>query len=152
MTKDIILATELDKQNVSIDIKLANQIGNSPVMPFFLKNYAQLIDSGYAHPVMTGSNLCKAIYATDNGQVVGHIVFEILKDVFSTGWIVFSCVDDGYRGRGIYNLMHKYYEAEVKKLGATKIASFVHVNNKPRLASCASVGMEPVFYRMEKPI
>ena len=152
MQKDNELAKELDNQNCVVVVKLVQTIGDSPVMPFFLKNYAQLIESGYAHPIMTGSNLSKAIYVEVNGVVVAHIVFDILKDVNNTAWIVFSCVDENYRGRGLYKIMHKHYEIQAKKLGSTKIASFVHVDNKPRQASCVSVGMKPVFYRMEKSI
>jgi hypothetical protein len=48
--------------------------------------------------------------------------------------------------------MHKYFEIEAKKLGSTKIASHVHVDNIPRQASCESVNMKPEFYRMEKTI
>jgi ribosomal protein S18 acetylase RimI-like enzyme len=148
----VVLGQELNKKNQNVVVKLADTIAETPVLPFFLKNYAELIEHGHAHSVMAGTNMSKAIYLEIDNKVVAHIVFDILKDVYSTAWIVFSCVDKDYRNLGLYKIMHKYFEAHSKKIGATKIASFVHLNNKPRQASCESVGMKPVFYRMEKSI
>jgi hypothetical protein len=145
-----ILSKETDKQGNLIDIKYAFQIGASPVIPFFMKNYSELIDAGFAHPVMVATNKSKAIYAEHNGKVIGHIVFEYLEDQYKTTWIYFSCVEDSHRQCGIYKMMHRQLILTVKKQGSMKIASFVHVDNKRRQASCSSVGMKPVYYRMEQ--
>ena len=147
-----VLGQELNKHNQTVVIKLADAIGGTPVLPFFLKNFAALIEQGYAHPLMAGANASKAVYVEIDNKVVAHIVFDILKDVYNTAWIIFSCVDQNYRNLGIYKIMHKHFEIEAKKLGSTKIASHVHVNNIPRQASCESVNMKPEFYRMEKTI
>jgi hypothetical protein len=97
-----------------------------------------------------GTNKSKAIYAEVDNQFAGHIVFDIQEDLTKTAWIVFSCVEEAYRKRGIYTLMHKYFELYLKEIGSKKIASFVHVTNEVRQQSCAAVGMDPVFIRMEK--
>jgi hypothetical protein len=152
MSKGILLGKELTKKNQTCEVKITHNIGDSPVIPFFLKNYAALIEQGYSHPIITGANTNKAIYIEIDNKIVAHIVFDILKDVYNTAWIVFSCVDEDYRNSGLYKIMHKHFEIQAKKLGSTKIASFVHLDNKPRQASCESVGMKPVFYRMEKSI
>jgi hypothetical protein len=147
-----ILGKELTKQNQTCEVKLAQSIVNTPVVPFFLKNFAELIEQGYTYSAMSGSNQSKAIYVEINGTIIAHIVFDILKDAYNTAWIVFSCVDKNYRNQGIYKIMHRHFEIEAKKLGSIKIASSVHLDNKTRQASCKSVGMIPAYYRMEKDI
>lgn len=146
----VTLATETDKKGSEVVIKNTTAIGYTPVLPFFMKQFSELCQLGWAHPVFTCNNTTRAIYAEIDGQVVGHIVYNILEDQIKTTWIYLSAVDDNFRQRGIYNLMHKHLETTVKKLGSQKIASYVHVDNKPRQASCASVGMKPFYYRMEK--
>ena len=152
MDNIITLGQEQTKTNQTCTVKLANAIADTPVVPFFLKNYAELIEAGQAPNVMNGSNQSKAIYVEIADKVVAHIVFDVLKDSFNTVYIVLSCVDKNYRKQGIYNIMHKHFEAQAKKLGSTKIMSFVHVNNKARLISCESIGMKSEFHRMEKRI
>ncbi len=84
--------------------------------------------------------------------MAGHIVYDILDDSYKTAWIVFSCVEDGFRRRGLYKMMHRHFEQIVRNAGSKRIASHVHVDNAVRQASCASVGMKPDFLRMEKNI
>jgi hypothetical protein len=149
---DILLAREKDKTGQDVSIKMAQAIGGSPVMPFFLRNYAGLIDAGHSNPFMFGTNKSKAVYIEVDGQVAGHIVYDILDDSYKTAWIVFSCVEDGFRRRGLYKIMHRHFEQIVRNAGSKRIASHVHVDNTVRQASCASVGMKPDFLRMEKNI
>lgn len=144
------LATEKDKKGSTVVIKNTTAIGYTPVLPFFMKHFADLCDRGWAHPIFTATNTTRAIYAEIDNKVVGHIVYNIQDDNVKTAWILLSAVDPDYRQRGIYNLMHKQFEAVIKKLGSKKIASYVHVDNKPRQASCESVGMKPFYYKMEK--
>ena len=149
----IELGNKTDKQGSNLVIKYANPVQNSPVVAFFMKNFAALIERGWSHQVTPPIHATtKAIYAELDDQVVGHIVFNILDDPFKTAWIVFSCVDENYRGRGIYNILHDGFENLARTQGSKKIASYVHVDNLPRQASCTSVGMKPFYYRMEKTI
>lgn len=141
---------EKDKTGAEVIIKSVLNIGNTPIIPFFLKNYAALIENGHALPLIMGTNNSRAIYAEINGVIAGHIVYEIQTDVAKTAWITFSCIEDNFRQRGIYKLLHKHFEVAAKAAGSQKIASHVHVTNIARQASCQSVGMKPVFYRMEK--
>jgi hypothetical protein len=149
---DILITKEKDKTGVEVSVKLAQQIGGSPVLPFFLRNYADLIDNGHSNPFLFGTNKSKAVYIEVDNEVAGHIVYDILDDAYKTAWIVFSCVEDGFRRRGLYMIMHRHFEQIVKNAGSKRIASHVHVDNKVRYASCEAVGMKPDFYRMEKTI
>lgn len=139
-----------DRNGQLVEIGYCNNIGGTPIVPFFLKNYAKLMEDGFAHPFIMGTNKSKAIYAIKNNKIVGHIIFDFQDDAYKTAWIIFSCVDEEHRGSGIYKMMHKQLEEVAKGQGSHKIASHVHVNNRTRQASCVSVDMEPVFYRMEK--
>jgi RimJ/RimL family protein N-acetyltransferase len=147
---DKILGEAVDKTGATVTIKFSSTLGNSSVLPFFLKNFAELMLNGHTQNIMAGSNRSKVVYAEINGHVAGHIVFDILDDVTKTAWIVFSCIDPNFRKRGIYDLLHAHFETVAKEFHSQKIASFVHVNNTARQASCKKVGMEPVYYRMEK--
>lgn len=144
------LSTGVDKKGSKVTIKHTTAIGYTPVLPFFMKQFAELVDKGWAHPAFTASNTSKAVYAEIDGRVVGHIVYNILDDQLKTAWITLSAVDSEFRQRGIYNMIYSQFEATVKKAGSKKIASYVHIDNKPRQASCASTGLKPYYYKMEK--
>ncbi len=145
-----VIGTEKDKKGSEVIVKLADPIGGTHIIPFFYKNFHALMENGHAHLHMAATNMCKAVFVEIDGNLAGHIVFELLDDCYKTTWIYFSCIDDGYRRRGLYEIMHKHLMEHAIKLKSRKIASFVHVDNKIRQASCAKVGMIPAFYRMEQ--
>jgi ribosomal protein S18 acetylase RimI-like enzyme len=115
-----------------------------------MKNYTELVENGLGYPVFHASNTNPAVYAEIDGKVVGLILYKFQDDQIKTAWIILSAVDKDYRQRGIYKLMHKEFEKILKSAGCKKISSHVHVNNKARLASCESAGLEKVWYKMEK--
>jgi len=147
---DTLIETTKDKTGVEVVVKHANPIGGTPVIPFFLRHYSELIENGLAPPAIVGTNKHKAIYAEIDNKVVGHIVYEFLDDAYKTAWITFSAIENSYRRRGLYDILHTNFEKTVKASGSLKIASHVHIDNKARQTSCAKVGMQPAFYRMEK--
>lgn len=149
---DTDLAVEKDKAGIDLTIRYCPIVGGTECMSFFLKHFVKLLESGFTHPHVPAHNRCKAIYAIDNGKVVGQITFEVQDDYCKTTWIYLSAVDEAYRGRGIYNILHKHLEEFMPQLGSRKIASFVHVDNLVRQASCKRVGMKPAYFRMEKDI
>ncbi len=149
MAETVIEKTQ-DKTGAEVVVKHTTNIGGSPVIPFFLKHYSELIGNGHAPPVIVGTNKHKAVYLEIDGNIAGHIVYEILDDSYKTAWITFSAIENNYRRRGLYDILHRNFEKTVKGTGSLKIASHVHVDNKARQASCAKVGMHPYFYRMEK--
>jgi ribosomal protein S18 acetylase RimI-like enzyme len=147
-----LIATETDSKGSTVTIRYSQEFGGSPVVPFFLKNYAKLIEDGYAQPYMVVSNKShKVLYAEIDNVIVGQVVFEIVEQPVRTAWITFSCVEESYRQRGIYKLLRlTHFESIVKKLGCKKIAANVHVDNTAQLKAGATVGMAPTFYRTEK--
>jgi GNAT superfamily N-acetyltransferase len=145
-----LLSKELDKNGKEINICRVDKISMSPVYTFFLRQIADLIDNRHAYPVSTWNDSCGAIYAEENGNILGHIVYDANKaDVL---WIVLSAVDEDHRGRGIYTILHRYFEKTAKELNFNFISSHIHINNTVRLKSAEKVGMKPVYYYMAKKI
>lgn len=145
-----MLGTEIDQTGKTIKIYKIDRIGMSPIYTFFLRQLADLIDNGHAFPSTSWDDDCEAVYAEEDEKVIGHIVYDKKKK--GVLWITLSAVDSEYRGRGIYKILHKYFEKVAKDLGCDFIASHVHVNNKVRLESAEKVGMKPVFKYMAKKI
>lgn len=146
-----ILNTVKDKNGEDVVIKLCNQtsLGPHDLMSFFYKSLAELLDNNHGSSWPSYNTKTKAVYAEINNKIVGHIFFNY-GDVSKSSFIVLSAVDKDFRNRGIYKLLHHEFEEVSKKLGAHQITSFVHVNNKARLASAKSVDYNPVFYKMTK--
>ena len=147
---EILIATEQDKTGAEVTIYKAQSLAGSPVYPFYLKNYAELMEADLAQNFIFSTNRAKAVYATIDNKIVGNIIYEIQDDVFKSCYLLFSAVDENFRQRGILKLIHKHFEVIIKKQGATKLYSFVHVNNAPRIASCVGLGLEKQFYKMSK--
>ena len=82
--------------------------------------------------------------------ILGHIVYDTEKP--ERLWITLSAVDEIYRGRGIYTILHKYFEQTAKEKGCKYISSYVHVNNLVRQKSAEKVGMQPRYHLMIKEI
>jgi GNAT superfamily N-acetyltransferase len=144
------LVSAKDKIGTTVKIKHINEIGNSPVMLFYLREYAKLIEAGMAHPMLHTTNNTSAVYAEINDQVVGIIIYRIEADPLRTTWKILSAVDSEFQQRGIYQMIHFQLEKYVKTQGSKKIASHVHVTNMAAHKGNRSVGLEPVWYKMEK--
>lgn len=147
---DTTLATEVDKLNCKVTIKFCDSIGGTPLVPLFMKNFSKLMEDGHAHYNFSGHNRCKAIYAEIDGKIVGHVVFEIIDDIFKTTWVILSAINTEYRRRGVYTMMHQHLEKQAKKLGSKKIASNVHVDNVAMKLNCEKLGRKTSYHRMEK--
>jgi len=149
----IQLGSEHDSMGQELIIMQSTSLAMSPVYTFFLRATADLIDAGYAWPMTAWQDAdCEAVYAEIDGKIIGHIVYSKEKLDKKILWITLSAVDPEYRGRGIYSLLHKYFESIAKELGCAYIASQVHKNNTPRLQSAAKEDMKPTFYYMGKKI
>jgi hypothetical protein len=150
MKHGTIISTEQDRTGQLVNVRYADEIGNTPVVSFFLKRLTELIDTGHGLPYLAGTNKHRAVYIELDEQVIGHIVYEIQELPTKTAWIVLSAIDGDYKRRGLYTILHGHFERLAIQAGAKKIASFVHVDNLARQKSCEQVGMVPIYYRMEK--
>jgi GNAT superfamily N-acetyltransferase len=110
---------------------------------------ATLIENGFGTPVTTWDDkACGAVYAEQDGKILGHIVYDTRKPGHL--WITLSAVDEECRGRGIYTILHQYFEQIAKEKNCKYISSYVHVKNLVRQKSADKVGMKPMFYMMVK--
>lgn len=147
---DTLLAVETDKEGREIEIYHASDLILSEVYPFFLIQAANLMDSGFAWKTkFWDEDVSAAIYAKYNNNIIGHIVYQHLEKERSL-WIVLSSVDPDQRGKGIYSILHNYYETKARSLHCLSLSSSVHKNNKVRLKSAAAVGLRPAFHSMIK--
>jgi GNAT superfamily N-acetyltransferase len=144
------LGTEKDKVGIPVEIFYCSTIGGTDNLTYFLKNFVKLLESGYTHPHIPGGNRSKAIYAVINGKIVGQLTFELMDDFSKTTWIILTTVDEEYRNRGIYSMLHKYLYKIMYKLGSRKVASHVHIDNKEIQASQRKMGFKQVYIRSEK--
>jgi len=147
--QDKAVARSVTKSGHKLTIWDCYNLAMSPVASFYMKHMAKLIDDGHAQQIFTGGNNSSAVYATLDSKVVGAIVYEIHASQ-RMAYILLSCVDEEYRGQGIYTILHPYFEEVATAQGCNRIGSIVHVDNAVRLASCAKVGMVPEFTRMVK--
>ena len=146
---DRVIARAKDKDGNALEVWDCQTLSMSPVCSFYMRHMAQLIDNNHALQVMSGSNSSSAVYATQDGRVVGAIVYEIHANQRML-YILLSCVEETHRGKGVYTALHPWLEKIAKEEGCNRIGSIVHVDNTIRQASCAKVGMVPEFIRMVK--
>lgn len=147
------LATENDKLGNTIEVMQCDSITEVPQLyTFFLRQNADLIDNKMAYPMITWEDTDGAVYVTQDDKILGHIVYSIGGPSKRDGmiWITLSAVDPSCRGRGIYTIMHKYFEQVGRDKGCTRLASLVHKRNSTRLKSAEKVGMIAVFNYMMK--
>lgn len=147
------VAQDVDGQGNALNIWYCNNLGGSPCMPLFLRTWGEIMDSGFSRKYISWGegNKYKAVYCTseDNSKVLGGIAFEYLSNR-QEGWIILSFTDTKERGRRINQVMHKYFEKAVRRMGGTRIGSHISVNNTSRLKAAERVGFKPAYYRMEK--
>lgn len=148
------LGTETDKQGNQINIFYTDAIAMTPVYVFFLKQMAKLMENGLTFPVTSWvDQYLGAVYAEADGKIIGHIAYST-ENVPSKKmlWIMLSATDDDCRGRGIYTILHRYFEDVAREKGCIAIASHIHKNNKIRLASAEKVGLNPMMHYVAKKI
>ena len=147
----IPLTTEQLSTGQSLAIIRTTTLAMSPIYTFFLRATADLIDAGHAWPLTSWSDdLCEAVYAELDGEIIGHIVYSKEKLDKKILWITLSAVAPEYRGRGIYKILHGHFENIARDLDCLYVASQVHKNNTARLRSAAKEGMTPTFHTMGK--
>lgn len=146
-----VLGTFKDKKGADVVIKHSTQIAYSPAISLFMKHHAELIAKGWALPMFLATNKSQVIYAEINRQVVGEIAFEIKDDTYIKIIQIYAgAVEQAFRGRGLYKLLHSKLEEIGKASGCKKIRSEVHSENKPMIETFDSLGKKISFYRLEK--
>lgn len=146
----MILSKETTRDGTTVEVRHTDDLVSSIVYPFFLRQYADLIERKLtipaAHPPLSK---CSAVYLMDAGDILGHIVYYTLYE-HKTSSIVLSAVRSDCRGRGLYDIMHKHFEQCARQRGCLHLTSWTHKNNTSRHRSAAKVGLKPEYIVMGK--
>jgi GNAT superfamily N-acetyltransferase len=145
---------ETDAQGNVLDIWFSDLIASTPAMAPFLRQYAALIEQGFASPYVAWGEVNKLhiVYATNSEDlVVGGIAFEY-RPIAKEGWLTLSFTEPEFRGRRINGLLHEYFEEIVARRGGKQIASFVHIDNTSRMKAAERVNFVPQYHRMVKSV
>lgn len=127
-------------------------LNDSPALPLILETYSELLKAGFAQFSIPFKNNSKVVWLENNNSVVlGGICFDYFQER-REGWIYLSFTDTRFRGQGINQICHTYFEKICKDAGAVSIGSTVSINNINRLKSAKKVGLEPAYYKMFKSI
>lgn len=136
--------------NEQLHIYFSDPILNCPALPLILDTYSELLKKGWSTFSLSFRNSSMVVWAQNEENVVmGGICFDYVEDR-KEGWINLSFTDTKFRGLGINQLCHPYFENICKKRGAISIGSIVALENTSRLKSALKVGFTPKFYRMNK--
>jgi GNAT superfamily N-acetyltransferase len=149
-----LLLTKADSAGNQINYYRFDALAHSPAYTFFLRELANLIDSGYAHPITSWEDQdCACIYAEHDGQIIGAIVYST-RTVNKQGsvWLLIGSVIKQYQGLGIYRVLRTLLEDIARELGCWGVASYIHVNNQSALKMAEALGARPVYYYMAKKI
>ncbi len=147
-----LLGTELDKYNNPVTISYVDSIGYSPIVPMYMKNFAKLVEQGYASAhILTGVNdQCKAIIAEEDEDLVGCMLFILKHEIpIITAWIYFTHVEERVRGRNIYKLMYNHLLKKVPEFGVTAVSSLVHIDHTSMIKACDSTDRKAKYLYME---
>jgi hypothetical protein len=148
--KHHLIGTEIDKLGSKVAVYFCKgEDINTEVTSFFLTHLADLIESGHAtRNYMPNLTNARIIYLKINDEIAGHIIWEWQGN--DTTYIIFTTIDNKYNKRGLYSIMHRYYEDRIKKGGALYSKSQLHINNSRIISISKQNGYEVEYYKMIK--
>lgn len=152
--KDEELAIEKDKLGDDLIVKLSPTLAFSPAYLLFLKQQVQLLENGHGTNFTTWEDKnCGVIYTESVEKINGFIVYDH-SEAESKGMlsIVLTAVDNDARGRGIYSIMHKWFEEIARRKGCSLIRATVSPKNTHRLKTCEAVGLKIGFHLLYKQV
>lgn len=121
----------------------------------FLKHWGQLIEDGHAvSNYIPSLQKARFVYIVIDDKLVAFIAWEWATNNISH--IIYAGVEPDYRQRGLYKLLHKYYEKRLKEGGLT-LSSIISrtslsVNNSIVVGAAQSNGYTLEYMRMVKRI
>lgn len=146
----------IEKDNLGNDIEFYrfDSLANSPAYTFFLRQMAELIDSGFGHPITSWEDKdCATVYCTHKAKIIGAIIYST-RTVEKQGslWLILGSVVPEYQGNGIYRMLRQHFENIAKEYGCWGIASYVHKDNQAAIKMSEALGSKPIYYYMAKKI
>jgi hypothetical protein len=145
-----LLGTETTRNGQKVEIKFVKfqDLTDVKVTSFFLRQWAELIESGHANasyfPNLTHTRI---LFTTIDDQITAHLVWSWIN---KTSFIDFTAVDKNYRRQGLYEILHTYYDQIMIRENATLSRSQLHINNEAIINGAKKAGYEVEYVRMVK--
>jgi GNAT superfamily N-acetyltransferase len=151
----MILAEEIDALGNKIIVK-HSKLDFSPAYSFFLKQQAELVDSGQCFPVTYwDDSTSEIIWVEFDNKIIGSSCFTtkmINHPTFPSIYTHSTFVDKQFRRLGIQTILFKHFENLAIKYNCRAISQTIGINNTPRLAGTKANGLSPLTYIFIKTI
>jgi len=149
----MIIAEELTKTNETLVIKHSEHLSHNIAYPFFLHQYAELMENGHTVKATNwDDNECGIIWGEIDGKVVGIFAYkkdQIKQKVLN---ILLTAVDKNHRNKGIHTILNRYFENVALDLDCKFTVATVHPKNQTRLLTCEKDGMKIYYHKLYKEI
>ena len=130
-----------------VTVSFVPAIGETPIIPLYLRQLANLIDNGHAHSSIIEqiTNRTRAIIAEIDGDIIGFIIFDSLGELgprlFGSLydeeehplWIFQEYVAIIHRRKGIYKFMYECFCTYAMSQGSNCMRSLVSNTNAVRI-------------------
>lgn len=146
---DGLLSTETDKFGNEVKVHFCNH-ENMPakVTAFFLKQWAELIELGFADSTYVPDiTSCRVLYITSGDKIIGLRMWTWYNNITN---IILTSIDENYRRRGLFEILTRYYDDRVIKGNCLKSKTQIHVNNIAMVKAAEKTGYKLEFVKMVK--
>lgn len=106
-----------------------SKLVNSPALPVAVEGWAELCRTGLTSGGIVIDWQQDVVYAEYEGHCIGVIVYKYQEWNRAVG-INIGYVTSPWKGRHVYSKLWDALKKKAKELGACKIVSSAHVNNK----------------------
>ena len=148
-------AEEIDKLGNKLIVN-HSKLNFSPAYSFFLKQQADLIDSGQCAPCTYWEDANSEILWIElDGKIIGSSCFTtrlIKHPMFSSIYTHSTFVDVQYRRRGIQKILFKHFQNIARQYKCRAISQTIKINNIPRLTGAKADGLNILISIFEKNI
>jgi RimJ/RimL family protein N-acetyltransferase len=138
-----------NKDGKVLQVYQSNSLAFCPATALFLKVSSELYEKKLGNPYFVIGHSARVIWAQDQTEVVGGIVYEYVKESMA-GNMILGFVSEPYRGKGIFGELQAIFEDEIRKLGGVRIYSQVHSLSNSQIRSMEKSGMDLYYYRMTR--
>lgn len=147
----MIIAEELTKTNEKIIIKHSESLSHNSAYPFFLRQFADLMENGHTvKATQWDDNDCGIIWGEIEDKIVGIFAYkkdQIKQKVLN---VLLTAVDKDHRNKGIHSILNRHFENVALELGCRFTVATVHPKNQTRLLTCEKDGMKIYYHKLYK--
>ena len=117
---------------------------------FVIEQWVELLQNNLAGHTICFGNASRVTYGVDdNNKVIGAVVYNFDTNI-REAWICIAGVAETHRGQGLYSQLIQEVEKEARNNNMKFIASNIHIDNEPMIASAKKQNRELMHYRSKK--